>query len=549
MTILAENQITTDVYGQAYWLEAPTTFHGFVRSSYYAPGDTAQFSIDWNAPFTGEVWRLGWYGGGTNNARRVATITGTPTDQPAPAVIPNSNNALTCAAWTVNADWQIPVDAEPGAYHVLFRASPNFGRVLFFVNNPAVKRPVAVVSSDATWMAAYNHYGGKASPYGGASLYGSTGAMAGGIENRSLCVSYDRPVVTHVGVPQTYFMNAEYPLIRFLERFGFDYDPVTCEQIDADPTILDGRELVVFAGHNEYISQRIWDKFRDLHNTDTRMINLTGNDFFWRTRHGVADHTDLTTHGRVMWCRKDTMTGPGVHVGGTPIVAGDWGGTWQDTRWAQRVEWSEQLWGDLFISNGVRHDALKVPAAYKSSPFWRDCPGIQALTEGQTYTFGPGSLGMEWDIPAGNVPKAYVSETTVNLTGNASDINGQYYNENAIPTHKAFLMSTEGGGAIFNGANCQHSWLLADGHVGMHSDQIVDVNGQQSFMNLLADFGVEVPDPATVTAAGLTVPTPVALSAYGLEDLTPADLADLEAWINGAWVPVDALGWEIAGAG
>lgn len=550
MNIVEENAQLTDVFGRLYWWDAGFDINGFVRSSYYTPGQTAQFSVDYNAAFTGDVWRLGWYGGGEGNARKVATITGTPTDQPEAVVIPNSNNAVTCAAWSVNAEWPVPADATPGMYHVLWRSDTNadFGKLVFCVTDTLDKKPIAVLSSDATWGAAYNYYGGKTATLTGASVYGSNGPMLGGIENRSLCVSYDRPVVTGVGIGQTYFMNAEYPLMRFLERFGFEAGHVTCEQVDADPSVLDDREIVIFAGHNEYTSQRIWDKFMDLHMySTTRTINLSGNDFFWRTRYGTTDHLDTATRGRVMWCRKDTMPGPAGHVPGRPIVDGDWGGTWQDTRWTQRVAWSEQLWGDLFIANGVRHDQLQVPYAMKTSPFWRDCPAVQALTEGQTHTFGLGSLGMEWDVPAGNVPKAFVTSSTYDLTANgASDINGQNYAEPGVFEHKAFLMRTPKG-AIFNGSNCQHSWVLEAFHAGMHNDNVVSADGMQSMLNLLADFGAPEPYGPAVAAAGLTVPTPVALSEYGLEDLTSADLADLEGWLTAwaAWVPLDVVGMSV----
>lgn len=551
LTIAQENALTGGVAAKDVWLTGNAVgIPAFVRRSYYQPGETAQFSADCgNIGFTVEIWRFGWYGGGTWNSRKVATVTGTAVDQPAASVIPNSNNALECSSWTVNATWDVPADATPGWYWALFRASDNskFGQVAFCVTDTLERKPVVVLSGEATWMGAYNFYGGKTAVGSGSSLYGSSGPLSGGIDNRAYCVSYDRPVVTRENIPQTYFFNAEYPLLRFLERIGVEAGHVTCEQVDADPTVLDGRAIIIVAGHNEYISQRIWDKFEQLRaSTSTRLVNLAGNDFFWRTRHGTSTVADTSTRGRVMWARKDTMPGPSGHVAGTPIVANDWGGTYQDSRWADRTSWSEQLWGDRFIANGPRSDNLKVGAEHKNLPMWRNCPGIQALTTGQSFDFGAGTLGMEWDMPSGSAQKALLSSTTVTLSAAASDINGQNYDGTATPTHSMIFMRTPGGGAIFNASNVQFSWTLDASHD--RGSAVSTLEGRQGFLNMLVDLGAVV-SPESVTAASLTYPTPTIdlAAAYGLTGtISPPPSAGLdnafEIWIDGAWKRAEILG-------
>ena len=80
--------------------------------------------------------------------------------QPAATTIPNSNGAVTCAAWSENVTWAIPPEATPGWYWLFLRNSggTQFGGILFCVSDQDIKKPILVVSSEATWGAAYNGY-------------------------------------------------------------------------------------------------------------------------------------------------------------------------------------------------------------------------------------------------------------------------------------------------------------------------------------------------------------------------------------------------------
>lgn len=519
-TIAAENALTAGVMPRDWWHDGlgSTQMPAFARSSYYRPGQTAQLSVDYNAPFNVEFWRLGWYGGA--GARRLATTAGTPTNQPDAVVIPDSNGATTCAAWAVNASWSIPADATPGWYTAVLKGTngTDYGAVLFCVSDADARRPILVVGSEATWGAAYNYYGTKSSPLTGKSLYGSGGPIGGttGATGRALCVSYDRPVVTREGVAQTHFFNGEYAQLRMLERFGYEVGYTTCEQIDADPSIMDGRAVVVFSGHNEYNSQRMRDKTAQVIRSGTHVVNLSANDFFWRTRYGTTDGADTVTRGRVMWCRKDTMPGPGSHVAGTPFVSHeDWGGTWQDTRWPLRQP-SSDLLGDRFIANGIRADRIEVPAAMKSWPLWRHCTDVPGSG---TYAFGAGSLGMEWDMPEGPSRRREVSSTTVDLTiGGASDINGENYDRPGVFTHAMTMgIGGHGHGWVFNANTTQWGWLMDNFHD--RGVMIASNDAVQATVNVLADFGM-MPDPAAAAAVStIVVPDPVGdlFTAYGIE--------------------------------
>lgn len=511
LTIAQENALTAGVAGRGFWFDyGADEILGFARSTYYTPGQTARFSVDYASSFTVQVWRLGWYG--SDGARKVAEFAGTTATQPAAATIPNSNGAVTCAAWSENVTWTIPGDATPGWYWLFMRnaGGTQFGGILFCVSDVNARKPILVVASEATWGAAYNGYGGN-------NVYGASNGI-GSISARALCSSLDKPVISRSNVPQTHFFNGELATLRFLERLGFEVGYTTCEQINNDPTVMDGRALVVFSGHNEYVSQRMRDKTAAIIAAGTNVLNLAGNDFFWRVAYSGTTFptgaTDTST-GRTLWCRKDTMAGPSGsgHTAGAPFSSqADWTGTWQDTRYTNRAP-SNALLGDRFIANGIRADEVKVPFAMKSAPMWRGAAGVQSLTSGQTWSAGVGTAGMEWDMPDGALPSVSLSASTVDLTGNSSDANGEDYSQNGTYTH-AIQMVRNGPAHIANFNTTQWGWALDDLH--LRGSSIASDTARQGTLNVLYDLGAQGVT-ALITGASLVEPTPVDIdTAYGL---------------------------------
>lgn len=518
-SVAAENALTGQPSSQWWDGLSPLGLPSFPRRTYYAPGETAQFSVNCATAFNITIHRLGHYNG--DGARLVqAAFAGSPATQPAPVAIAGGNGAVTCAAWTQNAQWAIPADALPGWYMAFFRRTSDneHGYALFLVSDAAAKRPTLIVTGDATWHAAYNGFGGN-NVYGDTVAIGNSGA-------RAFCSTYDKPVITHAHVPQTHFFNNSYPYLAWSERMGYEAGVATIEQIKDDPTIMDGRQLIVWVGHNEYIPQQVTTKTKALLVAGQRMVNIAGNDFFWRVKFTDGAFSS-TNNGRVMWCKKDTLSGPSSgpnavpsHVAGQPFTSElDWTGTWQDTRWSLR-EPSEDFFGDQFIANGVRADSVKVPYAMRNIPAWRNCPGVLALTVGQDYTFAPGTLGMEWDRPMlsnPNVEQYLFSSTEIDLVGNAADVNGETYGQTSNDTIHGFTMVKKDAGYIANFNSDQWAWALSQRH--LRGTAAADVNAMQMMLNVISDLGVQ-PNTASVQAASLTVPTAVSLAEYGFDVTT-----------------------------
>ena len=201
-----------------------STIQGFATSMSVNAGQTENFKINATAgAYHIDILRIGWYQG--NGARKVVS------NMPPSATLPQSQAAcltdttgptglIDCGNWSVSASWAVPGNAVSGLYVAhLVRDDTNNGNgslIPFVVRNDSSHSDILVQTSDETWQA-YNTYGGN-------SLYtcatncppGSPAAYKGASK-----VSYNRPFHTALDDSgRSWFMYAEYDMIRFLERNG-----------------------------------------------------------------------------------------------------------------------------------------------------------------------------------------------------------------------------------------------------------------------------------------------------------------------------------------
>ena len=226
------------------------SIQGFATDISVNRGETVRFKIDTPATnYRLDIYRLGYYGG--NGARLVATVqpsAALPQNQPACLSDPTTG-LVDCGNWAVSASWTVPANATSGIYIAkLVREDPENGRashIAFVVRDDDGGSDILFQTSDTTWQA-YNAYGGN-------SLY--TGQPAG----RAYKVSYNRPFTTRccscpAGEPESWLFNAEYPMVRWLERNGYDVSYTT--GVDADRRGAEMLEHGVYmtVGHDEYWS-------------------------------------------------------------------------------------------------------------------------------------------------------------------------------------------------------------------------------------------------------------------------------------------------------
>jgi hypothetical protein len=105
-----------------------------------------------------------------------------------------------------------------GVYIAKLTRTVNNGasHIIFIVRDDGSHSDLYFKTADATWQA-YNGYGGN-------SLYVGNTSYPGGHATK---VSYNRPFITRGGgggssASEDWFFNAEYPMIRWIERNGYE---------------------------------------------------------------------------------------------------------------------------------------------------------------------------------------------------------------------------------------------------------------------------------------------------------------------------------------
>lgn len=476
---------------------------GFAREFSVNVGQTINFSCHGTGTVL-DIYRIGYYGG--LGWRKVAALTNTATTQPNPVVVAGTNGATTCTAWSTTASWAVPSNATSGLYVGVYRngAGNNASYIPFVVRDDALVADVVVKTSDTTWALAYNTYGSAAAPLGGSSLYGSPGALFDA-PNRAHFGSYHRPIVTRGNVPQTYWLNAEAPLIRFLERNGYNVKYVSSKDVDANAAVLNNAKMFISSGHDEYWSDGMRNAVEGFRDSGKHCLFMSANEVFWRIRFD-AQRTGV-------YCYKDTLPGPGTHVSGEPLDPVSWTGTWKDTRWAGRKP-ENTITGTDFRMNGVINftPVLSSGASFVSHPVWRNSA---LTTTSQTLT---NVVGFEADsmLPVQTAPSAVIlAAQNINIDGRYANDNGSDYTGNGTLVWGIISQRYPSGGVVVGFGTCQWAWALD----AVHDRESTPVNtaAQQFTINLLRDLGAA---PATLMS-GMTLSAPASLDSYGIDPNGP----------------------------
>jgi hypothetical protein len=488
---------------------------GFATQISVAPGDTEHFKIKTSASsYQIVIYRLGWYGG--DGARQIATVTPSATlPQTQPACLRNTSVGLVdCGNWAESASWTVPSDAVSGLYYArLIRPNGADNSILFVVRDDSSHSDLVYKTADATWEA-YNDYGGD-------SFYSAPDTNAG----RSFKVSYNRPL--NIAEP-SYLLHAEYPMIRFLERNGYDLSYMTDVDLATRGSELLNHKVYVSGGHDEYISGEERTALENARAAGVSLSFFSGNEMFWKTRwEPSTDGSNVPN--RTLVCYKETLSN--AKIDPTPT----WTGTWMDPRFSPPADGgrpSNGLTGTVFTVNEPRNDSITVPAQDAGLRFWRNT-SIASLQPGQTATLPAGTLGYEWDSdldngfrPAGLID---LSSTTLDVSTRLLDYGSSYGNGTA--THSLTLYRAASGALVFGAGTVQWSWGLDDDHTTQDGSTPIppDPRMQQATVNLFADMGaqpvtlmgglVRATKSADTTPPTSAITSPGALSAFHSGDV------------------------------
>src|SRR5262249_21663088 len=127
--------------------------------------------------------------------------------------------------------------------------------IMFIVRDDESHSALLFQTSDTTWEA-YNRYGGSSLYVGGpgaADVEGEEGG-AGNPPGRAYKVSYNRPLTVRGTTPEDDPFNAEYPMVRWLERNGYDVSYFTGVDADRRGSEILNHKVYMSVGHDEYWS-------------------------------------------------------------------------------------------------------------------------------------------------------------------------------------------------------------------------------------------------------------------------------------------------------
>ena len=248
---------------------------GFATDISVNVGSTIGFKIATTASaYTIDVYRTGYYGG--LGARKIASVTPSatlPQHQPQ-CVTDVTTEAYDCGNWALSASWAVPSTAVSGVYiaKLTVPATGDASQITFIVRNDASHSAVVYQTSDPTWQA-YNNYGGS-------DFY------QGAANGRAYKISYNRPFATRgLNDGRDFYFSAEYPMVRFLERNGYDVSYIAGVDTDRSGALIKNHKVFLSVGHDEYWSAAQRANVEAARDAGVNLAFFSGNEMYWHTRY------------------------------------------------------------------------------------------------------------------------------------------------------------------------------------------------------------------------------------------------------------------------
>jgi len=272
---------------------------GYPDRTSYLPGD--QVSI--RAAFasgattaTWQLWRMGYYGGALG--RLIASGGPVPIAAQTPNVVDAVTGAVT-APWPVSLTFTVPSDALTGVYLVKVKAPQGDALIPLVVRERTPAATILYSVSTNTYQA-YNTWGGT-SLYVNQLGWKPPGSSAA--PGHAFAVSFDRPYINSLGTGE--FLSKDRDFVTFAEGQGYDVAYVTDTDLDADPTLLAHRRMLVIQGHSEYWTRPMRQAADAAVAAGTNAAFLAANDAYWQVR--FSDPGRRVLLGYKDYCSRDPM--------------------------------------------------------------------------------------------------------------------------------------------------------------------------------------------------------------------------------------------------
>ncbi|WP_229068338.1 DUF4082 domain-containing protein [Actinoplanes sp. DH11] len=447
---------------------------GFATDISVNAGARVDFKIKTDASeYTVDIYRLGYYDG--DGARWIDDVAPVGKQDQKECVTNSATELTDCGNWAVSASWDVPADAVSGVYIARLHREDTDGssHITFVVRQDASTSDLFYQTSDATWHA-YNVYGGS-------SFY------SGQANGRSYTLSYNRPFADRASVERRDFLfGAEYPMIRFLERNGYDVSYTTNVDSDRRGELIKNHKVFLSVGHDEYWSEKQRDNVEAARDAGTHLAFFSGNSVYWKTRYEPSRDGNNDPY-RTLVSYKETWANAKIDP------SDEWTGTWRDARFSPPSDGGRpenSLMGQMYMVNDG-----DLPVTVKSDEgkyrLWRHTD-LTNIPAGQSVALAPHTVGYESDE---DVDNGFRPEGLVRLSTTTGDV-PQYvqdgWGNKVAPgktTHHLTLYRAESGALVFSAGSIQFTWGLDEVHDGQATP--TDKNMQQSVINLFADMGVQ----------------------------------------------------------
>lgn len=258
--------------GSAFWLDKSSVGCGDTVGIHASLIDRNSHKAE-DGLRTFQAIRIGWYGGvgGTEVWKSVpVSLKYQKIGKPKNAYRTVETNWRTTTSFTIGKDW------TPGLYLILSRSSSGTieSAAPLIIRSPIGTSNLAIIHSTLTWQA-YNNFGGR-------SLYRGPGDTSEQQSSeRSRVVSFDRPLI---GSGELLVQRDAIPLVQFAESKGFNVDEFADTDIHESPLITSNYHGLVFGGHPEYFTQRIFETLIAARNNGINLAFFSGNTAYWRAR-------------------------------------------------------------------------------------------------------------------------------------------------------------------------------------------------------------------------------------------------------------------------
>ena len=456
--IVIENLLT----GDTSWVLTNQSFDvqlhikGYASKTSVNVGETIDFKLDVSvaADVEAEIYRMGWYNG--DGGRLITTLpTLSVTPQPAP-VVEIATGKIT-APWAVAHTLSVPTDWVSGIYLVkLTRVDNGKQNYIKFVVRDDSRTADFLYQHGDTTDQAYNRF--PVDNATGKSLYSGWGPNTNRGDKIAWKVSFDRPY-EEAGAGK--FFNWEYPLVRWLEKNGYDIAYVSDLDTHQIGTSANNLNLLNYkgflsTGHDEYWSTDMLTNVTAARDAGVNLAFFGANAVYWRVKFEDGDRTMVAAKNKASTLEAS-------------LPAAERTTRFRDLGLAEQHLIGVQY--ETFNANALKDPTLYTDYVVKNSSHW-----VYHNTGFADNDTVAGLVGYEIDNDHGVTPSSVVTNTYLFLSES--------------PFTDTVGITTTANSSIYQATS--DAWVFATGTMnwswGLDKSGYVDAGIEQTTANLLNTF-------------------------------------------------------------